>query len=327
MNTRKLTMNEPLINTYNIYGSVFSMIGDDPAIWPWVYNNFIQMKYVMDWKSFFFDNHYLLFDNCPWLAHSIIPRRMLKSSTSLVNFTIDCINNKSYIYLFVDKYYISKSGLFNTEHKWHELLIYGYDLDNQVFYIADNLGHGKYVKTECSFNELEKGYWAIEADVEFYHNIHLFDKHYEEGVYIDVEQILLTLENYLFSKRSINMFVKEKTIYGVDSISRMMEQLESTSYSDDIQVDTRAFHLFWEHKKLMVLRLEYLKKNSNLVIDEMLIEGYKSLENSYLLNRNLAVKFNITRNYDGIMPKLINNISSALDHEKRLLGEFLDINS
>ncbi len=325
MGTRKLSMSEPLIYTYNIYGSIFSMISDDPAIWPWVYNNFIQIKYVVDWRSFYFDNHYLLFDNCPWLTHSIIPRRMLESSTSLVNFIIECINNKSYIYLYIDRYYISKSSVFNTKHIWHELLIYGYDLDNKVFYIADNLGNGKYIKTECTFNELEKGYWAIDSDVEFYHNIHLFDKHYEDGINLDTEQILLTLENYLFSKKTINMYVKEKTLYGIDTISLLMEHLGNCS-SGDLWLDTRAFHLFWEHKKLMVSRLEYLKRNSNLVIDDKIIEGYESLKNSYLINRNLALKFNTTRNYDLIVPKLIHNISSALTTEKRLLGEFLDVN-
>lgn len=44
---------EPTFYTYNIYGSVTSMLSNNDHYLPWLYNNFIQIRYVEDWDSYF----------------------------------------------------------------------------------------------------------------------------------------------------------------------------------------------------------------------------------------------------------------------------------
>ncbi|GJM73119.1 hypothetical protein HMSSN036_53350 [Paenibacillus macerans] len=50
----ELPMYDPIIDTYNIYGSITSVISNKEECWAWIYNNFIQIRYVYDWDATFF---------------------------------------------------------------------------------------------------------------------------------------------------------------------------------------------------------------------------------------------------------------------------------
>jgi hypothetical protein len=324
LNTKILQMNEPIINTYNIYGSILSMISNDKDIWPWVYNNFVQIRYVYDWNSYFFDNHHLLFDNCPWLYHYIIPRNIIlaKWNSSIKSFIIDAINNNLYIYLYVDRYYISKSNAYLKYSTLHEIFIYGYDIDENIVYVADNLLHGKYIKTKCSFDEIEKGYWSINSDNKFFLNIHAFERVEKYDLYFDLSQFITNIKNYIYSAKSIDVSFKEKCIFGMDSIYLIIDLLDKSLVDENVYLDIRAFHLFWEHKLLMELRLKYMVDNSYLINGESFICGYNSLSKQYLIIRNLVLKYNITHKHD-ILLRISQLLKLGLETERTLLNELI----
>ncbi|MEK3707939.1 hypothetical protein MKY87_28175 [Paenibacillus sp. FSL R7-0198] len=315
--------NNPLINTFNVYASVLSIIGrDNINISPWLYNNFIQIRYVYDWHTYFFDNHHQIFDQCPWINHHVIPETILKNKwTSLHEFIIDAINESRYVYLYVDRYYISASKAYQKNHNWHEIFIFGYDLEKGTFHVADNIQEGKYIHAECSFSELNEGYNAMNSDNEFFHNVHLLGIKEEHEYKFNLQQVASTLENYVYSKPTIDMSFKEKSIFGIDALNLTIKSAVNSDPSS-FRFDKRAFHLFWEHKKMMTLRLEYMYQLSLIPNGLELISSYKELESRYLMLRNLVIKYNISKK-NTLCEQIIEILKSNINKEKEVIYNIL----
>ncbi|WP_339166783.1 hypothetical protein MKX75_21770 [Paenibacillus sp. FSL R5-0341] len=324
MSSKKLFMNDnPLLNTFNTYASVLSIISrDNTNISPWLYNNFIQIRYVHDWNTYFFDNHHHIFDNCPWINHHVIPGTIIKNKwTSLHEFIIDAINESRYVYLYVDRYYIPASKAYQKNHNWHEIFIFGYDLEKSTFHVADNIQEGKYIHTECTFSELDEGYNALNSDNEFFQNVHLLSIKEEHEYKFNLQQIALTLENYVYSKPTIDMSFKEESTFGIGALNLTIEA--AVNYDQcSFRFDKRAFHLFWEHKKMMILRLEYMYQSSLIPNGLELINNYKELESSYLMLRNLVIKYNIT-NKNTLRQQIIEIFKSNINKEKEVIYNIL----
>lgn len=53
MSKKLLEVHKPLLSTSNVYGTLLSIISDDERIRPWIYSNFIQIRYVIDWDVYF----------------------------------------------------------------------------------------------------------------------------------------------------------------------------------------------------------------------------------------------------------------------------------
>lgn len=105
-----------------------------------------------------FDNHELLVDYCPFLNKFILPRTIISKWSSFTDFVVDSINGDCYVWCHLDRYFISAYQEFGQEHRFHETLIYGYDLDRQTVCIRDNITGGKFMTAQCTFSELESAF-------------------------------------------------------------------------------------------------------------------------------------------------------------------------
>ncbi|MBY0205901.1 MULTISPECIES: hypothetical protein [Paenibacillus] len=319
---KMLRMNpSPYLNTYNLYGTTFSIASHDEEIWPWVYNNFIQIRYVPEWKSYFFDNHHLIFDNCPFYARYRIPQSMMEMKwKSLKECIIDSINLDCYVYLYVDRYFISKSTVYQKKKDiWHEILIYGYDSNKEIFYVADNLREGKYVLTESDFNEIEVGYNSILSDNDFYKGITLLQKRDGDFTF-KIGHVKEQLLNYLSSTPTQDMAFKEESIFGMNAWMQLISDLKEKT-----KVDKRAFHLFWEHKKVMVDRITYLESEKYLKPEDgsFFKNEFVLMEKRAFVLRNLALKYMITQEYQ-IKIQLIEELVSSLERENELITKLIN---
>ena len=181
------------------------------------------------------------------------------------------------------------------EHVAHETMVYGYDCQNQLFYLADFV-QGKYQFFRCSFEEFrnsyQKGYqesdlvwstfrlWRIETQKYFHkESIRTFDG-------FRMHNVLRLLEDYYAGFNSYEHYgwicsSEEDDIanrkYGV----RCYDELGSyVADFKDIKDCRRAyimpFYLFYAQKKLMELRLDYIDANVS-AIPERLNEGLHEL--------------------------------------------------
>lgn len=321
MSKKNLFMRTPEVSTYTSYGCLFSIMDD--RLWPWIYNNFIQITYAHTWGIFAFENHVRLLSNCPGISYYEIPRIVVdyKWDKKVENLIIEALEMDYYVYIYVDRYYIKQSSSYQKYCSPHEVLICGYDLSKRTFTIADNLENGKFVVTECTFDEVEKGYWAIKSKYDFMTNIRYLKQNKEYTCHINLPQIILNIDNYLLSKKNYDLIQDQEFDYGFDAYHRLFADILNAEKS--FELDWRGFHLLYEHKILMEMRIKYLLDIEVISCSSSFLEAITKLKNDFLVLRNLVIKYNLTLDRN-ILERIKGNLEDSLNRERSYLFDLLN---
>lgn len=287
---KKLPVKQPIINTYTSYGAIFSII--PYSAWPWVMNNFIQLNYVYAWDMPTFGNHRMLMSNCPAINFYERPGSMVyKKESDFMNIIVDGINQDYYLFIYIDRFYIKVADEYQKEHFPHEIFIYGYDLELEEVYVADNLQHGKFIFTICTFSELTSGYNNMTPDIDFFYTIRYLSIHENTICSLNVNQIISGLVAYLYCFETFDIVGSiSKMDYGIAVIDNALQQITNSSGK---KIDIRFFHLFYEHKLLMEARVKTLIENNYIKNNEINIEEFAKLKWDAISLRNLVIKYNV----------------------------------
>ncbi len=129
----------------------------------WVYENYIQIssfKNITDrvnltWIEYIFLNDY--YHNNPFVGVEVLSEGNV--TESIEELIIDSINQHQYIGICVDRFYIQEHVNYNLIHLPHGLLIYGYDLEQKVFYAVDFFKR-IYSCKAIPINQIVEGYTA-----------------------------------------------------------------------------------------------------------------------------------------------------------------------
>ncbi|MRN57051.1 hypothetical protein [Paenibacillus monticola] len=321
-----LQMNEnPILNTYNSYASVFSIIELDKVTLPWFHSSFIQICYDSKYDWYFFENHNVL-DACIWLKNCKLTRETIQRRyNNVTEFVIESIDSDYYAYFLVNPYYISA---FNTDQQGlHEILIFGYDVENEWVYIANNFENGKYIKSKCTFQELEASFQHVTFD---WVGIHLYKKNDPEiKVKFNREYVIRSLKAYLEGTPSLSQPTPPSwwtydCVYGVEVYNKLISQITAGTEQEAFDLDVRAFHLFWEHKKCMVLRIQYMIEELGKVQLTSLWKQYEELQKRSFVIRNVAIKYNFLKNKN-VIQTLINGLQEIMEMEKIIIRNIISI--
>lgn len=290
----QLTMNEPEIYCYTIYGFLFSVAKEKDM--PWIYSNFIQLMYHNDWKMPIFEDHINVYLDCPFLQSSSM--RFKGDADDFTNTIIDAIDRNYYCYLFLDWYYINDS--YHGDHFAHTAVISGYDRTKGVFSVYDNFDNGKFVKKEIPFDITSKAFFASKTSMTgnaedndqsdaFSYLSDIIFVNYNEFAYtkIDYNRIIYLLESYLNCENIIYTLDDKSSVYGMDVYNRLDKELKTKPYDHK-----KDLHLIYEHKLLMVKRLEKILDTES---NSELIEEYKNFSQEFLILRNLYLKLCIKK--------------------------------
>lgn len=322
----KLEISPPLINSYPIYGSLFSIIEDSDVVDNWLCNNFIQLRLLTNVTVFFESYRSILF-NCPNMTHSRYCKNMLEAdyNRNLPKFIINMLNNNYYIFLNVDRYYIKKYNYYGKNHLFHELFIIGYDDSKQIFYCCDNIDSGKFEEFECTFSELQIAYDNVE-DTSFYTDIHCITTDFGSDIpdEINIDQIITLLEAYKNSSITPNFSERHVILeYGFNIHSTILNILiVHIQTQKSVPLELRQLYVFYEHKKLMVYRLNIIKKRYNTNVLDELIDKYSALEKSYLRIKSLIIKYNYS--FDtSVSDRLISTFKQSIIDEQLILDDLI----
>ncbi|QNU66155.1 hypothetical protein EHE19_014905 [Ruminiclostridium herbifermentans] len=352
----------PPINGYPHKGALFSMLMAREECKPWVFNNFIQVYTLKDLCNkgvrtgtvdFFYNlygdwTHFYLKSN-PWIKFSSMPYDFLKLiKTDIIDFIKTCINKNLYLFFDIDMYYISAYKMhYNKTHFLHEIFIYGYDDDKKIFYMGDNTT-GKYTLDQVTYDEIITStnvildlYRDDNEDAELY-------KYKEKAIYmmcvtknvernwqdpsfskdifeVNIKKIIndlkeyLLLDNYAEGYRYSNYYV-----FGIDCYNELMKFVRS-AIENGQHVDRRAFYSFIEHKKLMLLRMEFLNDKYNDKYDlNQLIERYSNLVNEFNIILSSVLKANMIKDND-LWEKINVKLKECKEEDIVLMNEFIRI--
>jgi hypothetical protein len=307
-------VNEPIITICPIIASTLSILGDDSNTCNWISNNFLQLMHmesnVLSMFVTFMEHHAkendtILVNNPNFdsikLKKSYISG-LFQSFFDFIVFTID----KGYcIHVSLDRYYLSASGDYGTNHFLHPVLIYGYDTETKMIAIKEYFINNKYSKYTIPINEIEN---AFSTDVKCinWHDEYIEDvyiaKKKESDYTIDVDTKIIKrgLLDFLESKDSTMKFYGSyrwsdcTCVYGVNAIDKIILDISTAS------IDLRSLQTICDYIKIMEFRLENLYKNKIITITAMerLFDTCVHTACEAILFRNLWIKSDIKKQYD-----------------------------
>ena len=334
-----LPVSKPYITHTPVIANMLSILQTNPNTESWIANHFIN---IFINKDGIFDNFYdrnMFFYGCPWLQVNQIRREVvLRICHRITDYVKALLDEGFYVYAAGNTEHIPA---YHSEHYWaHNLFIYGYDDELQLFYISDFFVNGKYERATCSYDELEMALqtsnmnrhfvnliygiklkeieyafeldWLNEMLNEHLNSENLFCKYrtrQDEEYYSNIEGN----KYYHFSFSEI----KTKYYFGIsyyDKISKMV--------LDNSPKLRRPLDLICEHKVMMNKRVEFLCQNGYLDGEDYrsLSEECKILSNKTLVLRNLWIKYRMSMentNSSELLKRVYNHIlaSKNLDIE------------
>lgn len=322
---KELPITIPIIKTHQYLAYPLSIILNYEETKPWFYSNYVQLvcrdlnlefEYAKD------------FSNNPWLTITTCDTNITKDE--FLKFLISAIKKEEYIYLFVDKYYISNFSQFLKFHFSHDLLIYGFDLENQFLHGIGYDKTGKFVFLQLRFQELIEGWMSEHNDQRSLTLMKYNSYRFHNYAIHSSEQDLIRLYDLTYKYlHGIPAYVDERSnsyfsqFSGMDIYKPLINVL---NYYQSIQkpLDIRIFHALWEHKLLMVERIHFLSQHFGENNTEKLIAKATILEKKALIIRNLVLKYNLLL-LEQIPHNLVVYLSELEKLDQAFTIEFLEV--
>jgi hypothetical protein len=333
MNTKILPLGMPVVDAYNNVANITSILTNYKKTIHWIQSQFIQLYFNINSNSLTFYIPYIkLF--CPWITNQTISRGIIEKgwNGNIINFVINAIDSNCYVTIVVEQYYIYRSKP-NSDNEYsapHELFVFGYDKQKQIFEVADNIPDGKYTKFTCSFDQLELSYFNYKEEYSKYNDTNAMItlssfNHEREALPFNISQSILYLEDYLLSRDST---LRDQTIYphllfnrayGINIYEHLKHLIETLTFQEN---DIRPFHVLYNHKNSMHSRVVYLGENGFIEKNKEMEAEFMEIVKKTLVIRNIILKGK-NSNYIYSIDKLLIMVEEIVNKEKQCISEVL----
>jgi len=320
---KKLPMKYPFITSHPTDANLLSIFSRDEEI-TWFLNHFIMLSVSVGYKDsagLIVDNHIdydisryplLLLRNCPLIYfHGMSKTYVNRNHKNVTEFIISAINDGYYVYLFIETTCIRAYENYGSGHsQGHDLLIYGYNLTERTFNIADFFVN-KYSYETCSFAELEDAY--NNADFNYYENsVFLIKKSNRYQSRIDVRLAKLLIGDYLSNKNTANLISRKLNFHDDSGFTYgrgVYDSLANLINNDPMALwaMVKPIHVMYDHKVLMLRLIKQLHSEGYLPNDEHMCEQMQVLISELQTFKNLALKFLLKNKLD--KPAAINKLT------------------
>lgn len=247
--------------------------------------------------DFYLNNGLIHTSSCPFIEQNSISREIVKRVSCLISFIIECIREKNYIYVLADISKISRYSV--NENKNHEIFLYGFDIHQELFFIADYI-QGKYIQFTASFKEVEEAINDINKKKSDHLNHIEIWKYIPESSYsFDIIHVRNQLFEYVNNINSSDKYRQKTTpysfrTYGLHVFDIILNHLQNVQNSNG-RLDIRPFYLLYTRYKLMCDRLKYMKEKGYMDDISDYFEAYAKLTQLAEINSKLVLKYNLTK--------------------------------
>ncbi|MCL2427138.1 MAG: hypothetical protein FWD05_12480 [Oscillospiraceae bacterium] len=272
-------------------------------------------------------------EGCPYFDIFEMATEIIDTySNSFSSFIKTMIDLSMYVYTHLD---VSQIKDYNFPVPFnHQVLIFGYDDEKKVIHYADFLNNQtrKYSFSTCSYEEIDRAYNGfknlfvppVKSVAAIRYND--FQGSYEYGYIRD------TVREYIYpNPPKSEMFGeyfstnyswinwKAKIHMGVNVYDYLSDFFDAELQAGEKYIDYRLYHAMYDHKEMMLLRLNYLIKKGWLSgAKHDVVCKYSQVRNNMLIIRTLILKFNENKKEE-----LKSRVQLLLSETKRLEIELL----
>ena len=331
---------------------------------PWFYSNYIQL-YISNvyinldqYRLDFFPDILMIFSGVPWLEYQSADKRALRNNNTDINkFVMDHIDRGFYFFAYVDDFYVPDMGTYQSRHITHDIMIYGYNPEEETFNFAGFDKEQKFQFSKISFNEFDMAFnQPVEQDKQNY--VNLFRKIDNSDKCkcdlrsakcdFDLRFVIDMLSDYLYSSNSYKKlrvlnseeescghksqeslpqlfqaeFFQDEGIYGIAIYEYLIKYIDLL-IDGKVGQDVRPFHILWEHKKCMVMRIKYLQYNGYMDISSPSHDACVTLQTKAEILRNAFIRYTLTEKTEAL-EKMKAYLREISEMEQVILKNMID---
>ena len=320
----ELPLVEPIYSTFHHQGSGASVIESNPSIRNWYLNQGLFLRCNRKFLSGFTTPQLVImgaiwFEN-PYLEKIPFNTRFTKGYMHAIIHEL--LDQGYYVhYDGIDDYYVEGKTWYKEKHFSHDGLICGYDQNDKTYmlYAYDSSWIYKTFKTPQA--SLEKGRKAMAKQNLYVEFTGIKPK--DTQVKYEIETVRQNLIQYLDSSLekyppSINNWVHGLAVH--DYLAMYVDKLLDGSIPYE-KMDWRIFRIIWEHKKVMLERLQ--KGEETLSLDSALSTEYQKLVKEADTMRMLYASHHMKRR-DSVLPIIRQKLLSLKEKEQVILTKFVE---
>ncbi|SMF85069.1 hypothetical protein SAMN05661091_2859 [Paenibacillus uliginis N3/975] len=344
MRSVKLPFEIPQVYGFLGHAYVLGILQPFEYAQPWIHTSYIQLfiakHYLNDLQEYrldFYPDLMIAYNNMPWLMYKHSDKVLLDQlGVDIHRYLITQLEREYYVVTYVDEFYIHNSICYQENHFVHDIFIYGYDLDRQIYHVAIFDKNRQFTMQEVTFEQFDQAYTSQGKSTQSLISSckRMEPSNYENSKYgsgvgrfdFDLQLMINVLSDYLEGRNSTERLrIQQQPMegyFGVEIYPYLQEFV--TRVIEGVQnFDVRQLHILWEHKKMMVARIEYLQQLGYLREETSLLSEAKRLEKQAYTYRNLMLKGFMSQNRNILHP-LVNSLEEMLIAEKALITQLIE---
>jgi len=328
----------PPVKIYLHHAIPLSVILSSPDTQEWFYSNYLQICNLPDNEPY--PNEYFQFfpHNFSWDGNCFLDVQWWQydEADTIIDFCRKWIKEGFYLDIdILESELMGKSGNEKNKHT-HQCLIFGFDDMEKVLYSINFNDNFEFGIIKYSYHDFINAFRQVVSYLR-QTGQYLKEKYSlrilkvnDRKFGIDIVSLKKLLTEYCFSIDSskdlyYSIFFKRKKAHkhwGINVIHNLIDHIKNVD-SNNTELDYRAFHGLWEHKTIMLNRMNYLIEKKIINADDEFIAKYKNMEHLASVVRFRIYKFYLTHNRQNlpIVAELLNEICTK---EKSLIEETIN---
>lgn len=304
----------------------------------WFYNHFIQVSFYHDYA----DGNVHKYSIYPametrtgksaaskFLSEVYVDQNVVDlKEDSLINNIKIFIDNNYYVTCRVDVSQLNGTRYAGRRLCLHGIMIFGYDDMKKTLDILDFDDRQAINLIKISWEDFVAAFTSPDIPKslgEKINNTIVLRKKKKAAYIFDLEILKIGLRDYLDSydsSRRYSMILPsdEKNTWGISTYGKIIEYLEENNQT----LDLRLFQAFYEHKKVMFERFEYLERKEIFYIGEEILKALKDNMQEASTVKMMSLKYNMTGNLK-IVERIIEKLKAIENKEKYLYVKILDL--
>jgi len=287
---KHLPLGEPPITGYMHHLYPLSILARDTAYLPWFYCHYIQLRQFAErGLNFYLHPFYREFSTCPLLESNRVDRRLAGDKPDeVIEFVLECLALDYYVQLDVDYFCIPQGAYYQRVHFLHELLLSGFDRHQRTLTASGYDRNGGYVRFAVGFAEFGQALstaFRAEGGPDWLRDkvenaqIVLYQYRSSAKSAFDLLQAREELTDLYESRNTstrLRILAEPRNhgdLWGLETYQFLADLLEDPD-ADDPLISLR---IFWEHKKCMAARLEYMAGQGFLPRHGGLVRRYSDI--------------------------------------------------
>lgn len=325
MNKRvELPLTDPVYSTYHYQGPGAAIAVNNPSVRNWFLNNVMNLQCTKRFLTGFTTLEISIF-NSSWSNFPQIEKYWINTRFvgGYINPIIRKMLDNGFYVAFgdIDDYYIKGKSWYHERHFPHDGLICGYDQENKTYCIYaydSNWIYRKFWTPQKAFNSgriamLKHGIYSSFCGI----------KMTDEKIDFSSEIALEKIKEYLDSSLEKYPFDKDGMVYGI-AVQAYICEYVMRLYRGEIpyeRMDWRIFRLIWEHKKVMMERIE--KIQSSLCFDTKTSDKYKVIV-AEADNMRMLYAAHYMKRRDSVLPIISKKLLKLMENEREILTELIE---